>query len=386
MLRGAKQLLTLRGPGGVRRGSALRDLSVVEDGSVLIRDGVIAAIGSARRIENLTEARQAVEVPVQGKVVMPAFVDAGFNLSINRTNAVTTRKKAPEFHDEAAAVFRTSLAHGTLWAEVRARAYDNDYESVIQALRLVTKIGQNLLSVVRTWRLETAPRPDEDVVNRVQRILGYLVQRKLIDCVELSAADFRYESCLNFLKKARSLGIGIKAEWPSGSMPDFENFVLEVAPQSVQLPLEVRSQACAMLVRSPSVMVFSPGQELAGGNSRGSGLRALVDAGAAVALASGYDSRQAASINMQMTLALAVIRQQLTAEEAITAVTVNAACALGIGDRMGTLEAGKQADLMVLAVSDYRELTRQFGINHVAMIWRKGKLAVNRTKWRPPGS
>ena len=386
MLSGAKQLLTLRGPAGVRRGLALQDLSVVEDGSILIQDGVITAIGSARRIENLIEAKQAMVVPAQGKVVMPAFVDAGFHLSVNRSNGVTRRKKTPEFHDEAATVFRTSLIHGTLWAEVKARAYDGDHESVIQALRLVTKIGQNHLSVLRTWRLETAPRPDEDVMHRAQGILAYLVQRKLIDFVEVSAADFRYESCLSFLRNARNLGLGIKAEWPSGSTPGFEDFLPEVAPQSVQVPFQANALAHGMLVRSRSVLVFTPSQEFVAGNAQSSGLRTFVDAGAAVALASGYDITQAATVSMQMTLALAVIRRQLTAEEAITAATVNGACALGVGHQTGTLEAGKRADLMVLSVSDYRELARQFGVNHVDMIWRKGKLVFNRSKWRPPAS
>ena len=87
---------------------------------------------------------------------------------------------------------------------------------------------------------------------------------------------------------------------------------------------------------------------------------------------------------MQMSIALAVTRLGLTVEEAITAATVNAAMAIGCGEVTGSLEVGKQADLLVLNVPDYREIPEQFGMNHVAMVFRSGNMVINRTRWRPP--
>jgi imidazolonepropionase len=87
---------------------------------------------------------------------------------------------------------------------------------------------------------------------------------------------------------------------------------------------------------------------------------------------------------MQMAIALAVGRMRLTPEEAITAATVNAAHASGIGRRAGTLEVGKQADLVLLNLSNYRELPRQFGINHVGLVLRAGNVVFNRIGWKPP--
>jgi imidazolonepropionase len=362
---------------------ALRDLGVVEDGSVLIRDGVIVAIGSSRRIENLNEAKQALEIPVHGKVVMPAFVDAGLNVSANRGSGAASRKSTSEFHDETLGLLRACLQYGTLWAEVKTHAYDGDYESVIPALRQVTKIGQNPLSIARTWRLDTAPSPDEDVMARAQHTLAYLVRRKLIDFVEVPAAECCSETCLNFLRAVRAAGVGTKAEWSGRSMTSLEPFLSEALPRSLQLAMQVDTKAHDMLARSRSVLVFSPGQEFVDSAKGNSAMRALIDAGAAVALSSGYDLRHPTSVSMQMALALAVIRLQLTPEEAISAGTINAAHALGIGNSTGTLEAGKQADLIVLTIGDYRELARQFGINHVGMVMRQGNLVFNRTRWRP---
>ena len=87
---------------------------------------------------------------------------------------------------------------------------------------------------------------------------------------------------------------------------------------------------------------------------------------------------------MQMAIALAVGRLQLTPEEAITAATVNAAYASGIGHRAGSLEVGKQADLVFLNLTSYRDLPRQFGINHVGLVIRAGNVVFNRIGWKPP--
>src|SRR5574342_100398 len=80
LVRGARQLLTLRGPSGPRRGAQLRELGVIPDGAVLIQNGVIVSLGPARRVENLADARHAEEIDVSGFVVAPGFVDSHTHL------------------------------------------------------------------------------------------------------------------------------------------------------------------------------------------------------------------------------------------------------------------------------------------------------------------
>ncbi|MEO7653425.1 MAG: amidohydrolase family protein, partial [Bryobacteraceae bacterium] len=110
LLRGARQLLTLRGPAGPRRGPALKDLAIIRDGALLIRDGVIVDVGPTRRVENLAAARKAREWDVTGRVVMPGFCDSHAHLC-GALNVRTIPSKRMESQSRATAA--ACLRHGT---------------------------------------------------------------------------------------------------------------------------------------------------------------------------------------------------------------------------------------------------------------------------------
>jgi imidazolonepropionase len=101
--------------------------------------------------------------------------------------------------------------------------------------------------------------------------------------------------------------------------------------------------------------------------------RALIDGGAALALGSNFNPRHTPMPSMQTVVALACLRMGLTEAEAISAATINGAHALGCADRVGSLEPGKSADLLLLDVADYREIARQFGANLVRLTMKRGK-------------
>jgi imidazolonepropionase len=126
-----------------------------------------------------------------------------------------------------------------------------------------------------------------------------------------------------------------------------------------------------------------PGALFHGERPRSETARVLINNGAAVALASGYHPSDCPSQNMQMTIALACRTLQMTAAEAITASTINAAHAVGRAASIGSIESGKSADLLMLSVPDYRELPYHFGVNLVDLVTSRGTVLVERSevKW-----
>lgn len=374
--------MTLSGPSGARRSADLRNLGLIQDGSVLIRDGVIASVGSTRRLENLKEVRGALEIPVHGRVVMPSFVDAGIHISLSRSRTSHKPKRASDFHEDSLALMRGCLLHGTVTADVKASADALDYHSDISVFRKLMKIGDTPVRLFRTWRIGELAVSNEALRSDLDQTLKVLLHRGLIHAIGLEPQSEDPEE-MELLLKAKSAGARFHIIWSGGSPRLFERLLTGLEPVSVFYKCEPSASEAAILADRPSVAILPAGKHVFEGPPTTAG-RDLVDSGVPVALSSGYHSISAASFSMQMSIALAVTRLGLTVEEAITAATVNAAHAIGCNHTTGTLEVGKQADLIILNVSDYRDIPEQFGINHVAMVFRSGTIVLNRTRWRAP--
>lgn len=384
-LRGAKQVLTLRGPSGVRRGAALDDLGVIEDGSLLIRDRVIAAVGTTRRLENLKEARSAIEIPVGNSIVMPGFVDPNLQINlIDDTGPAVRRKRRSmgDFYDESLALLRSCLQYGTLTAQLRASAGTGDLRADVSVLRRLAAIGDNPVGMVRAWRIDELPHSASPA--KFEQVLSTLQNREFAHCVDMVAGAGEALKNLAALNGAGGQ-TRINLTWTSGSALDLSDLVARYHPGCVFCTSRLAAKEIAILSNTASVAIFSPGVDLLTGSS-GHALKKLVSAGGPIALSTGYHSRLAPAFSMQAVLTLAVLWQGLSAEQAITASTINAAHAVGRGHLTGTLEAGKRADLLVLNVPDYREIPRRFGINHVVMAIREGNVVFNRTRWKVSGS
>jgi imidazolonepropionase len=383
LLRGAKQLLTLRGPKGIRRGPALHDLAVIEDGSVLIRDGIIAEIGTTRRVENLKEARNAIEIPANGGIVMPAFVDPGLHVDLLTGNGSAghprKRKKLGVFYTEGLTLMRACMQHGTLTAEVKATGDGDDLRADVSVLRQLSRIGNQPISMVRTWRLDAPFAAQEHLSPAFNQTLKTLISRKLVHSVELATGSdgLLSDSLLAALEQTR---IARELQWSGGPAEVLAHVLARSNPSSITCPSTLSAEESAVLSRWPGVVVFAPGREII--QERSDCVRELAASGAGLALASGYHPTRAPSFSMQMTIALANLRLGLAPEAAITAATINAAYAVGCGHLTGSLEFGKRADLLLLSVPDYREIPRRFGINHVGIAIREGNIVLNRTRWK----
>jgi imidazolonepropionase len=130
----------------------------------------------------------------------------------------------------------------------------------------------------------------------------------------------------------------------------------------------------AALAKSETVATLLPGCDFHLGLKHYAPARALIDAGAIVSLATDYNPGTSPTLSMPMILSLACTQLRMTPAEAIAATTINAAYALRREKRMGSLEVGKQADLAVFEVADYREIPYYFGVNHCWMTVKRGRV------------
>ena len=312
LIRGAKQLLTLRGPNGVRRGSALDDLSIIEDGSLLIRDGLIAQVGSTRRIENLKEVRGAAEVTVDGAIVLPGFVDAAVQLSPTTSLSPSKRPKTSAYFEESLFLLRSFLHHGTLNAQVKAG--QAGIGSDVPLLRQLARIGNHPIGMTRSWQVSRQARPisitgDDHVID-----FPTFAKKKLVQTVEIDASigdPIREALCA----AARDHGLAINLSWPGGSPGTLAEILDHVRPRAVICNADLTISECDVLSQSSIPVVFSISKSITEGKLNDA-LRKLRDSGAVIALSSGYDARDMQVLSMQIAIALAVLRFHLGTEQA----------------------------------------------------------------------
>ncbi len=329
LLRGARQLLTLRGPEGPRRGAACLDLGVINDGSILICDGRIALVGPSRRVDNLAEARHAVVHEVHGAVVMPAFVDAN---SAIPDNALLARR-----------FFDLAFAHGS--SAIAGRA---SY-AVLRALAAASPNRASLVPV-----LDVKREYGEAQISRA-------VRRKLAQVLRIDLLTHT-RAALHFI---HSLDVPIRAHSASPPNPDWIGLALAYGASTLDLDTPLNRAQTALLADSPACAIVTPASAAAA--------RALIDAHAAVALGSGFGSA-GATCSMQAAAVFASREGGLDLAEAFTLATINAAHALGVAAQCGSLESGKQADILVLHLSDFRDLANYTGVNVVSKIYQAGIL------------
>jgi len=215
-------------------------------------------------------------------------------------------------------------------------------------------------------------------------------RRKLAEFAEIRWEEGTYtpaEVC-RLLSLARDLGMGRKVSAGPRSHPDAIGVAVELGATSVNDVVKVTERDMMLLAQSQTIATLSPAVSFHPEAESCAPARTLIDQGAALALASGWSgelepAESALSPNMQMTVALACRAMDLTPAEAIAGATINAAHAMGRAHSVGSIEAGKSADLAILGVPDYRELPYHLGVNLVNLVMIRGAVRVERSevKW-----
>lgn len=408
LIRGARQLLTLHGPTGSRRGEALRNLGLIEDGSVLIVNGTITSVGPTRRIENLAEARSAEEINASGHVVMPGFVDSHTQLVSPpprvlqfRVNAGETPGHGPvssphlfwtalqyirntpastlEF--QARKHLEACLRHGTTTLEIKT-GYGLNATGETKMLRVLAALNGKGATVVPTFfgarasPPEYAGQPVAYLSWLADEMLPKLRARHLAHFVDVLCDDggFTADQARPYLLAAKRFGLAIKVYGEQALRTGAVRLALEFDAVSVDGLNAANSDEVELLARAQTIATLMPVSAHFGYYSDMPPARELIDRGAAVALATGFHPSLNSTFNMQTAISLACSSMNMAPEEAIAAATINGAHAIARASRCGSLEAGKDADVLILNVSDYREIPLQFGCNSVAIAMRKGEV------------
>jgi imidazolonepropionase len=411
LITGASQLLTLRGR-GPRRGAALANLGLIRDGAVLVRDGRVAAVGPRAKIEALPEARAARKLDVGGRVVLPGFVDSHTHLvhaasraeeyelkiagasyeeiarkgggilnSVKKLRAAT----AEALKRRARAALREFAAHGTTTVEAKS-GYGLDVSSELKILRLHRDLAaEQPLEIVSTLlaahvvpaEFRATPLGAGEYVRLViDRLLPEVAQERLAEFCDVfcDRGAFTREQSREILEAGKSHGLAPRVHAEQLTRTGATQLAIKLDAASCDHLEQVNRADIAALGKSKTVATLLPGCDFHLGLKQYAPARALIDAGAIVALATDYNPGTSPTLSMSMILSLACTQFRMTPAEAIAAATINGAYALRREREIGSLEVGKSADLAVFEVEDYREIPYYFGVNKCSMTVKRGEV------------
>ena len=409
------QLLTLQsasGKPGPRRGPDLKELGIIENGAVLCLGGKIVSVGTTKEalcdpwLKN--NRKKVLEIDCAGKVVLPGFVDShthpvfvsprlvDFEKRIEgasyeqiaaagggiRSSVEGVRKAGKSLlAKKVLAVLHDMAAHGTTTVEAKS-GYGLTVESELKSLQAIREAASHWPGTVIATLLGAHVVPKEfqdrsqiyvDVV--CEQMIPQAANQKLAQFVDVfcDLGAFTAAETEQIFGAARKHGLSVRGHMCQLTETALQPF-LRFDPASFDHMDYVSEDDIAQLAGRDTVATLVPGANYFLGLKEYPRARKLIDAGVPVALATDYNPGTSPTLSMPMAMSLACTHMKMSPAEAIAAATINGAWALRVADRKGSIKAGKDADLAVFAVEDYREIPYWFGANRCMMTTMNGTI------------
>jgi imidazolonepropionase len=412
LIKHAAQLVTLAGPPRPRAGAEAGELGIIEDGALLARGGVIVAVGATSEVAPLA-SEGATTIDAAGCVVAPGFVDphthpvfAGTREDEYQMRAAgvtyqeiaargggirsTVRKTRSASEEELFEIGKRHaqwlLEHGTTTIEAKS-GYGLTLEDELKILRVIRRLDRETpLEIVPTF-LGAHEIPDEYQDRRedyVRLIIEQMLPRVAAESlaryadVFCEAHVFNVDESRRILTRAKSLGLGVRIHAEQLSASGGASLAAELGAASADHLEWIDDAGIDELRKARVVAVLLPGAVFNLGLTRYAPARRMIEAGLPIALATDFNPGSSSTPSMQMIMSIACTQMRMTPAEALTAATINAAHSLDRGSRVGSLEAGKQADAVVFDCSDYRQIPYFFGVNHAAVVIKLGRVISDR--------
>lgn len=411
IIRHLAQLITCSGPAPKRK-QALSELNLIEDAAIASYEGKIVFLGHDKDLEKeVRPATGANILEAEGLVGLPGLIDphthlpfagtreqefvlrlkgatyqelAARGLGIQTTVKATREISMEKLIDLCLERLNTMLLHGTTMVEAKS-GYGLDFETEIKQLEALKKVSQiHPVEIVPTY-LGAHEVPLEFRQNKpgylkllIEKIMPEIKRRKLAEFIDVFCEEGVYsiEETRTIVKAAMQLGFKIRLHADEFSALGGAELAVELKATSADHLINITENGVAALAQSSTVAILLPMVPLFLRLDKRPPGRRLIEAGAAVALATDFNPGSSMTESMLLIIQLAVFLLGFQVEEALQAATINAAFSLGREKLVGSLELGKNMDLILCSVPNYIHLVYHPGPNPVRHVFKKGKWVV----------
>jgi len=414
-IRKASQLVTLKGSSNAPlTGEKMRELHIIENGSVWIEDGKIVEVGSDDQLNDKFENRlhEADIIDATGKTVTPGFVDphthlvyAGsreneFEMRLNGSSYMeimnagggihSTTKATREATEES--LFQQStrrldlfLRHGVTTVEAKS-GYGLSLEHELKQLNVAKKLNEaHPVDIVSTFMgahavpAEYKENPDEFVRIVCEEMIPKVSEQKLAEFNDVfcERGVFTPEQSKVILETGKKYGLKPKIHADEIEPYNGAELAAEVGAVSADHLLRASDEGIDAMAKSGVIAVLLPGTAFFLMAEAANG-RKMIDRGVPVALSTDCNPGSSPTVSVPFIMNLGCLHMGMTPAEALTAVTINGAHAIGRGKEIGSIEVNKKADIAIFDVPDYRQLIYHYGMNHTDTVIKSGKVVVSR--------
>ncbi len=412
LIHSSSQLLTLAG--GPQRGRALGTLGVIENGAAVVRDEKIVAVGTTAELKASYPNEPTLDAG--GCVLMPGFVDPHTHIiwGGDRANEFEMKKSGKPYLEILAAgggilstVRQTRTAsietlmsqtrprllrmfrHGTTTAEAKS-GYGLQTATELRLLKALLALDEESpLDLVITFLGAHAIPPEykgnpqgytdlvcETMLPLLKEWWGTHAPRQSLPFVDVFCEEgvFNLEQSRQILTKAQSLGYPLKIHADEFGNIGGASLAVELGAASADHLVKTSEADIAALGKSDTVAVSLPCTPFGLAECEYTPARKIIEADGILALATDCNPGTSWNESMQFVIALACRMMKLTPAEAIAASTINSAHALRRANTIGSIEVGKQADMLILSVPDYRHIGYRYGTNLVKQVIKRGQV------------
>ena len=413
----AAQIVTCASSFKMKKGAAMSDVGIIKNGAIAVKNEKIVAVGGTNDI--LQQFFSEKSIDAKNKVVCPGFVESHTHIVYagNRLDEFESKIKGADYLEilkNGGGILSTvrqtraaglkdlveqsrlrldkMLELGVTTCEIKT-GYGLDTDTELKMLAVILDLNEvHPIDLIPTFLPAHAIPPEfrENKADGADQYVELICQemlpsaKQLIDSrlttdnffidVFCEKNAFDLEQSRRVLETAKTLGFKVKAHVDEFSNLGGARMAIELGATSIDHLDTISDEEIMLLAASETVGIITPTVNFNFGSKDFADARKMIDAGCAIAVSTDFNPGSAPCPSLPNAMAIACRYQKLLPSEVFSAATINAAFAVAAGDKIGSLESGKYADILILTTNDYREIVYEFGGNQIETVIKKGKI------------
>ena len=415
IIKNIDNLITLKGPNRPRVKEEMKEINIINNGIVAIKEDKIIYVGEGELPNNIETDESTVFIDGRGKTVTPGLIDPHTHLvhggsrenelamklngygyldilaaggGIHSTVKATKEASFEELYEKAKKSLDIMLGFGVTTVEAKSGYGLDDFETEIKQMEVAKKLNEDHpVDIVSTFMGAHAipstykenPRGFIDLI--IEKMIPYVKEKNLAKYIDVFCEKgvFSVEESREILKAGQKYGLLAKVHADEIEPLGGAELAAEVGCISAEHLVAASDKGIKKMGEEGVVAVLLPATSFNLQTGKFAKARKMIEEGVAVALSTDYNPGSSPTENMQLVMSFASLIMKLTPEEVITAATINAAAALKLEEEIGSIEIGKKADIVIFDAPNLNYIIYHFGINHTDKVIKNGKLVYKKT-------